>query len=169
MIKINNVRLSYPFIFQKGSYEGKENDKYTVSLVLDKSDPGHIEAKKIIDDRVNQLFRENKVSRSSFKDDKFCIKESPEEFENSWLIKCGNRKRITIIDRDKTPLAEEDNRIYAGCYANVVIEMYYYDKQYGKFILSNIYGVQFSKDGECLEGGTPVNAIDDFEDLDELI
>jgi len=168
-IKINNVRLSYPNIFKKGFYEGKENKKYTVSLVLDKSNPEHIKAKKIIDDQIEELFKKNKITRGAIKDDKFCVKESSEEFKNSWLIKCGYPKRITIIDRDKTPLTEEDNKIYAGCYANVVIDIYYYDKQYGKFISSNIYGVQFSKDGEPLQGGVVVNAIDDFEDLDELI
>jgi hypothetical protein len=166
-IKINNVRLSYPNVFNKGSYEGKENKKYTVTLVLDKSNPDHIKAKKIIDEQINAIYNQTKTKRSSFKDDKFCVKEDSEEFENSWLIKCGNPKRITIIDRDKTPLTEEDNKIYAGCYANVVIDLYYYDKQYGKFLLSNIYGIQFSKDGEPLGGGI-VDVTDDFEDLDEV-
>jgi hypothetical protein len=166
-IKINNVRISYPYIFKKGFYEGKENNKYTVTLVLDKSDPNHIEAKKIIDEQINTIYSQTKTARSSFKDDKFCVKEESEEFENSWLIKCGNPKRITIIDRDKTPLTEEDGKIYAGCYVNVLIDLYYYDKQYGKFILSNIYGIQFSKDGESLEGRI-VDVTDDFTDLDEL-
>jgi hypothetical protein len=167
-IKINGVRLSYPNVFRKGFYEGKENKKYTVSLVLDKSDPEHIKAKKIIDEQISNIYNETKTERSSFKDDKFCIKEDSEEFQNSWVIKTGNPKRITIIDRDKTPLTEEDGKIYAGCYVNVVIDLYYYDKQYGKFILSNIYGIQFSKDGEPLEGGI-VDVTDDFDDLEELL
>jgi hypothetical protein len=164
-IKIENVRLSYPNLFQKGFYEGKENKKYTATLVLDKSNPKHVAAKKLIDEQIETIYKETKTKRIDFKEDKFCVKEESADFENSWLIKVGNSKRPTIIDRDKSPLAESDEKIYAGCYVNVIIDFYYYDKQYGKFILSNLYGVQFSEDGEPFGTG-PVDVTDEFDDID---
>jgi len=166
-IKIDNVRLSYPYIFKKGTYEGKENKKYTVTLILDKNNPKHVEAKKLIDSQIEAIYKEKGVKRSDFKEDKFCIKESSEEFPNHWLIKTGNAKRITVIDRDRSPLTEDDNKIYAGCYANVIVDFYYFDKQYGKFVLSNIYGIQFSEHGEALES-VNIDVSKDFEDLEEL-
>ena len=109
-IKIENVRLSYPNLFQKGFYEGKENKKYTATLVLDKSNPKHVAAKKLIDEQIETIFEDSNTKRVDFKEDKFCVKEESADFENSWLIKVGNSKRPTIIDRDKSPLAESDEK-----------------------------------------------------------
>jgi len=166
-IKIENVILSYPNIFRKGFYEGVENKKYTATLVLDKSNPEHKAIKKVIDKQIESIYKQTKNKRSDFKDDRFCIKDGSDEFENSWLIKVGNPKRPKIIDRDRTPLLESDDKIYAGCYVNAIIDLYYYDKQYGKFLLSNLYGVQFQADGDKLGKEIP-DVTEEFEDLDSL-
>jgi hypothetical protein len=74
-----------------------------------------------------------------------------------------------IIDRDKSPLAEEDNRIYAGCYVNAIFSLWAQNNQYGKRINAQLDGVQFAKDGEPFaDGGVSVSEFDAFgDDMDE--
>ena len=66
-----------------------------------------------------------------------------------------------VLDRDRTPLSEDDNRIYAGCHVNGVLELWAQDNQYGKRINANLLGVQFFKDGAPFADGVSVSA-DDF-------
>jgi len=84
-----------------------------------------------------------------------------------WMVKASNGKRPTVINRDKSPITEEDEVMYAGCYVNAIIEPWFQNNDFGKRVNANLLGVQFVKDGEPLgDGGTKVGA-DDFDDLGE--
>jgi hypothetical protein len=84
-------------------------------------------------------------------------------------FKAGTTRRPTIIDRDKTPLVEEDGKPYAGCYVNAVVDLWYSDHpKGGKQVLGNLLGVQFAKDGEPFGSGA-VDVDDEFDDLDDDI
>ena len=163
-IIIKNARLSFPSLFQKSVFDGKEG-KYEATLLIDKKDEA---LKKQIDEQIAKKVAEEKVKVPS---DKYCIKDGDESdldgFEGNWSLKASNPKRPTVIDRDKTPLTEDDEKLYAGCYVNAVIDFWVQNNAYGKRINANLYGVQFVKDGEPFGTG-PVDVTDDFEDLDEL-
>jgi hypothetical protein len=165
-IKLNNVRLSFPSLFQKAVFEGKEG-KYEATFLIPKED---VKTKKAIDDAIAKALAEAKVKVPSANyclkdgDDIFAEKEY-EGYEGHWAIKAGNSKRPTIINRDKTPLIAEDEVIYAGCYVNAVIDIWIQNNSYGKRVNANLYGVQFNKDGENFGAG-PIDVTDDFDDLD---
>ena len=178
MTKINlkNVRLSFPNLYLKEpafkntwenmTIEEKERAKYTATFLLDKNDA---ETKRKIDSALKELVeikKYKKVPSGEF----LCVKDGDnvdyDGYENVWSIKAGNKKRPLLIDRDKTPLTAEDDKFYAGCYVNAVIEFYPYNYK-GEAINANLYGVQFVKDGEPFEKGS-IGNINDFEDLDEL-
>lgn len=163
-IVIKNARLSFPSLFQKSVFDGKEG-KYEATLLIEKKDEA---LKKQIDEQIAKLIAEAKVKVPS---DKYCIKDGDESeldgFEGNWSLKASNSKRPTVIDRDKTPLTADDEKLYAGCYVNAVIDFWVQNNAYGKRINANLYGVQFVKDGEPFGMG-PVDVTDDFEDLDEL-
>jgi hypothetical protein len=80
-------------------------------------------------------------------------------------IKASASKRPMVLDRDRSPLTENDNRVYAGCYVNAIIELWAQNNQWGKRINANLLGVQFFKDGEPFADGETANA-DDFEAFD---
>jgi len=163
-IVIKNARLSFPSLFQKSVFEGKEG-KYEATLLIDKKDEA---LKKQIDEQIAKLIAESKIKVPS---EKYCIKDGDESelegYEGNWSLKASNAKRPTVIDRDKTPLTADDEKLYAGCYVNAVIDFWVQNNAYGKRINANLYGVQFVKDGEPFGMG-PVDVTDDFEDLDEL-
>ena len=79
--------------------------------------------------------------------------KSYDGYENAMFISCASRLRPQIIDRDRTPLVEEDGRPYAGCYVNAAISLWVMDNKWGKRVACNLNALQFSKDGDTFGAG----------------
>ena len=160
---LKNVRLSFPSVFQRAVFEGQEG-KYEATALISKDDT---KTKKKIDEAIEAAIAEAKIKVPS---DKRCLKDGDDSdydgYEGNWSLKAANGKRPTVLNRDKTPLTEDDEVIYAGCYVNLVIDFWVQNNKYGKRVNANLYGVQFVKDGEPFGMG-PVDVTDDFEDLDD--
>lgn len=163
-IKLNNVRINFSNIFKTEIYKGVDTLKYTSTFLIDKNDKA---IKKQIDEEINRILLENKIKKLA--PDKICIKDGDESeyelYHGMWSLKASNAKRPTVIDRDKTPLTLDDNKIYNGCHVNAIIDLWFQDNDYGKRINANLYGIQFLKDGEPFGQG-PVDVAEEFEDLD---
>lgn len=165
-ITIKNARLSFPSLFTKASFDGKEG-KYEATLLIPKSDTKTYDA---IMSAIDACKKDNKL-----KTDKLFIVDGDEKeydgYAGHWAIKASNNVRPTIVDRQRVAVAAEDELIYAGCYVNAIIEPWAQSNQYGKRINSNLLGVQFFKDGEPFgDGGksASADAFDAFDDEDEL-
>ena len=81
------------------------------------------------------------------------------------LSKQAPKKRPTLVNRDKTPIVEEDGILYAGCYVNVSIDLWVMDNSYGKKVLASLNAIQFVRDGEAF--GTKSEGADCFSSLDD--
>jgi hypothetical protein len=164
-IKIANGRLSFPSLFKKASFNGSDDGKYEATILFPKSDT---ETYDKIMDAIEQCKKDNKVKVPS---DKTFIKDGDEVdydgYEGMWAVKASNKVRPTVVDRQRTPLVEEDNIIYAGCYVNVFIEPWAQNNSYGKRVNANLLGVQFVKDGEPFGDGAKVASTDDFDEIDD--
>ena len=160
MIKLNKVRLSFPSLFQKASFNGVEG-KYEATFLI----PKDSKVVEEIKEGINTIIKDKKVKIPA---DKICLKDGDDidydGYEGNYSIKATSNKRVPIFDRDKTILTEEDGKIYAGCYVNAVIALWYQDNQYGKRINANLIGVQFCEHGDCF--GTDIDATSLFEDLE---
>jgi hypothetical protein len=73
----------------------------------------------------------------------------------------SGKKRFTIVDADRTPLAESSGRPYSGCWANAIIQVWAQQNKFGRGINAQICGVQFVKHGDAFGGGR-VAAADEF-------
>jgi len=164
-IKIPNGRISFPSLFKKASFDGKEG-KYEATILFPKTDTKTYDA---IMKAIEGCKKDNKLPKVP--SDKLFIKDGDEVeydgYEGMWAVKASNNKRPTVINRDKTPLVEDDEVIYAGCYVNAILEPWGQNNQYGKRINANLLGIQFVKDGEPFGDGGKVASEDDFEDIDE--
>jgi hypothetical protein len=163
-IKLSNVRLSFPSLFRKAQFNGEET-KYEATFMLHKVE--HADAIKQIKAQIDAAIKEN-LKGAKLPSDKICLKDGDEsgrdEYEGHYTIKAANNKRPKVIDRDKTPLAEEDDKPYSGCYVNAVLELWTQNNSYGKRVNANLLGVQFYKDGEPFAAGE-IAGDDDFEDF----
>lgn len=165
-IKIKNARLSFPSLFKTELFGGKPTGKYAATLILDKE----VHAKEItlIKKATNDLMME--TFKGKIPSDKLALKDGDEsgrpEYAGAYTIKATTIKRPTIIDRDKTPLVEDDGKPYSGCYVNAIISLWAQNNEFGKRINGNLMGIQFYKDGEAFGTG-PIDVSSEFEEYDD--
>lgn len=160
-VVLKNVRLSFPALFRKAKFKGEET-KFEATLLIPKDDKVNLR-------KINKLIEAAKAeAKGKIKADKICLKDGDESdydgYEGHMSFKAANNKRPQVMDRDKTPLTEEDGVVYAGCYVNASVGVWVQDNDYGKRINGNLYGIQFVKDGEPFGSGA-VDVTDDFDDL----
>lgn len=173
VIRLLNVRLSYPQLFvAKPPEEGKE-PVFSASFLLDKKlHAGLITKIEKLTDRValDQFKKKVPLKRTPLRDGN--EKSDKEGYgDEVMFVSARNAKRPVVVDRDLTPLTATDTKPYAGCYVNATIRLFAFDhKVGGKGVSATLRAVQFVKDGESFGAG-PVNAEDEFEpvpaDVDE--
>jgi len=166
--KLSNVRLSFPSLFKRSEFNGQEG-KFEATFLVNKESQAKLIAE--IEAKIALIQKDNKANISP---DKICLKDGDyvdyDGYAGHMSIKAGANRRPTVIDRDKTPLVEDDGKPYAGCYVNAVLELWFQDNNFGRRINCNLLGVQFSKDGDSFGAGdTDVSDdFDAFEDDDML-
>lgn len=169
VIKLTNVRLSYPQLFvAKPPEEGKE-PVFSASFLLDKKQHAGLikEIEKLTERVALDAFKKKvKLARQPLRDGN--EKDGKEGYgDEVMFVSARNTKRPVVVDRDLIPLTADDSRPYAGCYVNATIRLFAYDhKTGGKGVSASLRGVQFVKDGESFGAG-PVNAEEEFEPVSE--
>lgn len=178
-IWVMNARLAFAKgVFKKEPLASDPNSKprYGVSLILA---PEHPDVKKI------EALQEKLVLETDFKDKSkpkdvldflkkkdFLVlhdgddKKKFEGFEGNLYLAPSADTRPTAVNRDRSPVTEDDGVIYSGCYVNAKVEIWVQDNQWGKRVNATLLGVQFVKDGDSFAGGPPPANPDDFPDLD---
>jgi hypothetical protein len=161
-IKMQNVRLSFPNLFQTASFGGEDLGKYDSTFLLDKKD--HADTIKKIQAQIKSLTKE-KFKGKALPEDRICLKDGDEsvreEMAGMYSIKASTKKRPMVLDRDKTPLTEDDDKIYAGCRVNAIITLWPQDNQFGKRINASLDGVQFCAHDDPF--GAPQIDADEFD------
>lgn len=164
---LKNVRLSFPSLFRKAVFNGDET-KYEATFLLDKD--AHAAIIEAIEKDTNQRIK-SELKGAKVPADRRCLKDGDESsydgYDGCMSLKASNNKRPLVIDRDKSPLTEDDERMYAGCYVNAQVELWVQNNNYGKRINANLLGVQFFKDGEPFADGAKTSSVDDFDAFDD--
>ena len=157
-IKISNARISFPSLFRKAVFNGEET-KYEATFLIDKKEG----AEKIaeINGAIKELIKDQ-FKGAKIPSDKLCVKDGDTieyaGYAGNVSVKASSNSRPLVLDRDKSSLTEDDNRIYAGCRVNAVIELWAQNNNYGKRINANLLGVQFLKDDEPFADGVKASA-----------
>lgn len=164
-IVLTNVRGSFLDIFVAKAVNGGE-PRFSGNFLLDKTkDAAQI---KKIGDEIRRLeavtFKGKKLPA-----DKVCLRDGDEKeydgYAGCMFLSAANKRRPTVIDRDKSPLTAEDNKPYPGCYVNAVVNLWAQDSQYGRRINASLEVVQFVKDGPAF--GAPRVNLDVLPDLED--
>lgn len=164
-IIIKNARISFPSLFKKAEFDGNVG-KFEATFLMDKTEHADVIAK--IEAIIDAECKEAKIKRPS--PDKICLRDGDHSdvdgYAGCMSLKAANNKRPTVINRDKTPITEEDDIIYAGAYCNFIIDFWVQNNGFGKRVNANLLGVQFVKDGEAF-GKDTAASVDEFEDLSD--
>ena len=160
---LKNVRLSFPSLFQHATYQGQSLEKFEATFLINKDDPQLKTVQAAIKEVGEAEFGKDwGKARMPIIDG---VTKDYDGYEGTWALKATTKKRPVVVDRDKSPLVEDDGKPYAGCYVNASITINAFGNNYGKFVVANLNAVQFTKDGDSF-GGDSGGGADDFDALD---
>lgn len=173
-IILPKVRMSFPSIFQKEEYSGKQGTKYAATFLLNKDD--HAEQIENLETAIQEALIEKygsqaKIPKILLKEEKRCLKDGDnagyDGYDGHMSIKASNNARPSAMDLNKKQVTEDDNLFYSGCYVDASVDIWIMDNAHGKRVCANLYAVRFREDGEPFTGGgVPSDVEDDFEDLE---
>lgn len=171
-VVVNQVRISFPNLFVPQK-DDKGQDKYGAAFIIPKDHP---DLKKV-EECIKQVAAEKWADKApgiltSLKaSNKLCLhdgdaKAQYDGYAGNLYLSANNRARPVVLDRNKTPLTQQDGKPYSGCYVNVSLDVWAQDHAaHGKRINANVLAVQFAKDGEAFSGGAAFDD-SDFETVE---
>lgn len=170
-IKISNVRLAFPQLFDAKTVNGEGKPAFSAALLLSRADAQVKAVHAAIDTVAKEKWgvKAPDILKQMKAGDKTALhdgdlKSSFDGFAGNLYISARNPLRPLVIGTDKAPLVASSGKPYAGCYVNASIELWAQDNQFGKRVNATLMGVQFLRDGESFTGGG-VASEDDFDDV----
>ncbi len=168
------VRLAFPTLFKAETVNGEGEPAFSCAMIIDPEKQADLVKK--IKETMDAVAKEkwgakaDAHMKSMSSKDRLCLHDGDSKpdydgFEGMLYISARSKTRPLVLNFDKSPLSEEDGKPYAGCYANVSIDIWAMDNQYGKRICASLRGVQFAADGEAFGGGGAASE-DEFEELE---
>lgn len=170
-LKLNNVRLSFPELWEAKPFEPGAKPRFDATFLIEPGSANDKTVREAIKEAAQEAWgKKADAMLKSFEgnSNKHCYldgdsKPDYDGYEGMMYLACHTTARPLVIDRDKSLLAEEDGRPYAGCYVNATLEIYAQSKKYPG-IRASFNAVQFAGDGDAFGGGTRGSA-DDFDDI----
>lgn len=167
------VRFSFVNVFEAKSFGDGQPAKYSVMLLIPKSDVGTINRIKNAIDAAAQKGLSTKfggklpaVLKTTFKDADKDTDQDGELFAEKWdytaghyIINVSSKNQPQIVDADLNPIINPVE-FYSGCYGRASINFFAYNNNGNKGISAGLNNLQKLEDGESL--GSITTAEQDF-------
>jgi hypothetical protein len=158
------VRLSYAYVWEPRKQGDDTKEKYSVQLIIPKSDTETVTA---IKRAIEKVFKNNpgvfgSAGLAALKQplrDGDAEKPADPNYKDSYFMNASSLTAPGIVDRDVKPILDR-KEVYSGCYARVSLNFFPYDKK-SKGIGAGLQNIQKVRDGDPLGGHTP--ASEDFD------
>lgn len=169
-VLLTNVRLSYANLFTpKAANEGAE-EKYSVSLLIDKEDTDTVEIIKHAIKNAAEAGVANfggKVPKTYKQPLRDGDEKEQAEYQDHYFINANSKIKPRVVGTLMDPETKKaidltEDEVYSGCYANVSVNFYSYNVSGNKGIAAGLGNVQKIKDGERL-GGALAAVEEEFE------
>jgi len=170
-----NVRFSYAHVFEPTSLNEDQPKKFSVSIVVDKSDKKTL---KKIREAITEAKEDGKGKfggkvpknlktplRDGDED-----REDDEAYEGKMFLTANSNRKPQIVDENLDEIISQEE-FYSGCYGRASLSFYAYDAGGSKGIACGLNNIQKLKEGERL-GGQISTAEEDFgadDDSDGLM
>lgn len=157
------VRFSYAHVFEPQAAQEGGVPKYSVSIIIPKSDKDTIE-------RINKAIEQVKEDNKSVwggtipKGLKGGLRDGDAEkddpaYANSYFINANSQQKPGVVDQDLNPIIDR-SEFYSGCYGRASISFFAYNSNGSKGVGCGLNNVQKMEEGEKLGGAT--TAAEDF-------
>jgi len=155
------VRFSYVAVFQPKAMDEKSEPKYSVSIIIPKSDKATL-------DRINKAIEAAKVAGKAKLADKTgkipanikiplrdgdTDRPDDEAYADSFFINASSNRRPGVVDAQLNEIiAPED--FYSGCYGRASLNFYAFNANGNKGIAAGLQNLQKLAEGEPLAGAS---------------
>lgn len=163
-------RLSYTHVFEKFNPGGEGEGKFMTNILIPKSEKATIAAiNKAIEAAKKAAIvkkwggREPKKIDLPLRDGEEKERDDDGIYENHFYLNAKSKTRPGIVDRDKSPIVDEEE-IYSGVWAVVSVTFYAYDVSGNKGVACGLNNIMKFKDDDRLGGRVSADA--DFADID---
>lgn len=161
------VRFSYVYVFKTRSFTEGQEAKYSICLLIPKSDKETIRKIKAaqeaaIEEGISTKWGGKKPAnlRLPLRDGDAERADEAPEYEGMYFINANSKQKPGIIDRDNNEILDPDE-LYSGCWGRASINFYPYNFNGNKGVGCGLNNLQKLKDGERL-GGARASAESDF-------
>lgn len=169
------VRFSFVNVFEPKAFGEGQTPKYSVMLLIPKSDVGTIDRIKKAIAAAAEKGKASKfggklptVIKSTLKDADVDTNQDGDVFADLWdytknhyIINVSSKLAPQIVDANRNPITEPQD-FYSGCYGRASINFFAYNANGNKGVSAGLQNLQKLEDGEPLGGFT--TAEQDFAD-----
>lgn len=169
------VRFSFVNVFEAKAFGEGQTPKYSVMLLIPKSDVGTVTRIKKAIDAAAQKGLSTKfggklpaVLKTTFKDADVDTDQDGEVFADKWdyttghyIINVSSKVQPQLVDAELNPIINPVE-FYSGCYGRASINFFAYNNNGNKGISAGLNNLQKLEDGESL--GSFTTAEQDFAD-----
>lgn len=180
-IALKLVRLSFPKLFTPESSTEDGPKKYSAAFLIDPTTPEGKANIKLLEAERNRIATElwgDKADKilSKLDKDRSLLRDGDDAtngegdiydgYEDMMYITASNKKRPQALDRDKTPVDDEDDILFGGCFVDAVVSVWGTTKKElgGNGIFATLELVRKRRDGDRF-GSAPVDVDDYLDDL----
>ena len=163
------VRLSYANLFTPKASEDGGDPKYSVAILIPKSDKATLNKVKAAIEAVKASPEAQKKWGGKVPAGlKLPLRDGDEkadtnpEYAGHYFFNASSKQKPGLVDQQRNPVTN-DTEIYSGCYARVSVNFYAFNQKGNKGIGAGLNNVQKWADGEPLSGRK--RAEDEFDDL----
>ena len=172
------VRFSYLHVWETAKVEGSDEEKYSVSLIIPKSDTKTIAAIEKAIEAAKEAGKSSKFGgkipanlKTPLRDGDI-DREDDENYANCYFINANCKTQPGLVYKNGQRIIDS-NDLYSGCYGRASITFYAFNSNGNNGIACGLNNLMKVRDGEPL-GGRSL-AEDDFaeyfedDDLEDLL
>ena len=170
-IMLKDVRCSFPHLWKRPIIKGDEG-KFGAVFLLEKD--RHARLIETIETKISDVLKERNKGKE-LKSEKICLRDGDDDGERPEYSgcmylssNCDTKPRVIGSKASELVTDPEDDKIFAGCYTNAKVQIWWQDNSYGKRVNSQLVAIQYARDGEALTGSyvSEEDAVSGFEDVE---
>jgi hypothetical protein len=155
-------RASFPHVFKAHAFNDKQEAKFSLTMLFPKT--ADLKALKkaaafAAEEKWGPREKWPKGLRMPFRDGD--EKSDLTGYTGTIYVNANSKQRPGCVDNRLTPIVEEDNTFYAGCYARATLIAFAYDTSGNRGVSFSLQNIQKLRDGEPFSGRR--KAEDDFD------
>ncbi|TPG74006.1 DUF2815 family protein [Brevibacillus laterosporus] len=163
------VRFSYAHLFKPTAIDDNQEPKYSVCLLIPKSDKETLRKIKAAVDAAKQAGASTwggKIPANLKTPLRDGDEERPDqpEYAGHYFINANSKQKPGIVDKNRDEILDS-TEVYSGCYGRASINFYAYNTAGNKGIACGLNNVQKLADGDFLGGRS--RAEDDFDAVED--